>query len=998
MNDPAVRTIRFVLVAALASAAVLAQRPSAAAPAAEKRVAWTTSKVTGSPEPPHPYRVVPAFPKLKFRNPLHLTSAPGTDRLFVLEHTGKIFSLPNRADVDKADLVIDTAKDLTSWKPGGKIQGFDAVYGMTFHPKFEENRYCYVCYVLKGKGEELADGSRVSRFTVSKTDPPKIDPASEKILFTFLAGGHNGGCLAFGPDGYLYISTGDSAAPNPPDPLNTGQDCSDLLSSVLRIDVDHEDAGKAYSVPKDNPFVGLPDVRPEIWAFGFRNPWKMSFDRATGELWLGDVGWELWEMVYRVKKGGNYGWSIKEGPQPIKPEGKIGPTPILPPLVAFPHSEAASITGGYVYRGKRHKDLVGAYICGDWMTRKYWAIRADGDKPASVLEIAQASPKVVSFAEDNAGELYILDYNEPGGIYVLEPNPDAAKPRPPFPTRLSETGLFADVAKHVPAPGVYPYEINAEPWADHAKASRLVGLPGTSSATFYRHDEPVPNTAWFKSRVFFPKDGVLTRTFSLEMEHGNPTSARKLETQLLHFDGTEWRGYTYRWADDQTDAVLVPATGEDAELTVKDGQAPGGVRKQTWHFPSRAECRQCHNPWAGELLGFTESQLRRPAQRGEPDMLTRLVDLNLIAWGKTSKEDRPAKTLVNPHSAGSDLEARARSYLHVNCAHCHQFGAGGSVNMELKFETALDETRAIDAKPAQGTFGLPDGRIIAPGDPYRSLLYYRMAKQGRGRMPHIGSELVDEAGVRLIGDWIRRLPPQTEERTLLASVCNRDPKWKPAERKAAIEKLLGNPAGALMLQEAWDAKKLPDFVRPQVLAAAATKDAAIRDLFERYVPDSQKVKRLGTVIRPESLLGLKGDPARGKDVFFKTTGLQCATCHTIAGQGGQVGPDLSDVGKRQSKRQILESILDPSKDIDPKYAAYIVEVDDGRQLSGLIVARDDQSLTIRDPQGKDTKLPLAKVVSQIPSKKSLMPDQLLRDLTAEQAADLLAFLESLKGK
>jgi len=157
------------------------------------------------------------------------------------------------------------------------------------------------------------------------------------------------------------------------------------------------------------------------------------------------------------------------------------------------------------------------------------------------------------------------------------------------------------------------------------------------------------------------------------------------------------------------------------------------------------------------------------------------------------------------------------------------------------------------------------------------------------------------------------------------------------------------------------------------------------------------VKRLGTVIRPESLLALKGDAARGKDVFFKTTGLQCATCHKAAGQGGQVGPDLSDVGKRQSKRQILESILDPSKDIDPKFAAYIVEVDDGRQLSGLIVARDDQSLTVRDPQGKDTKVPLAKVVSQIPSKKSLMPDQLLRDLTAEQAADLLAFLESLKG-
>ena len=174
------------------------------------------------------------------------------------------------------------------------------------------------------------------------------------------------------------------------------------------------------------------------------------------------------------------------------------------------------------------------------------------------------------------------------------------------------------------------------------------------------------------------------------------------------------------------------------------------------------------------------------------------------------------------------------------------------------------------------------------------------------------------------------------------------------------------------------------------------KDAAIRDLFERYVPDSQKVKRLGTVIRPESLLALKGDLARGKEVFFKTAGLQCATCHKVAGEGGQIGPDLSDIGKRLTRRQILESLIDPSKDIDPKFAAFQVQLDDERQLSGLIVAKDDKSLTIRDPQGKDTRVPLDKVAAQLPSKKSLMPDQLLRDLTAEQAADLLTYLESLR--
>ncbi len=223
------------------------------------------------------------------------------------------------------------------------VKGAEQVYGLTFHPGFPTNRWVYVCYVLKS---DLPDGSRVSRFKVGDSNPPRVDPASELILITWLSGGHNGGCLKFGHDGYLYISTGDAAAPNPPDPFQTGQDNGDLLSSILRLDVDQTEPGRNYRIPTDNPFVKMSGSRPEIWAYGFRNPWRMSIDRKSGDLWVGDVGWELWEMICRVERGGNYGWSIVEGPQSVNPEWKRGPTPILPPVKAHPHTEAASITGG----------------------------------------------------------------------------------------------------------------------------------------------------------------------------------------------------------------------------------------------------------------------------------------------------------------------------------------------------------------------------------------------------------------------------------------------------------------------------------------------------------------------------------------------------------------------------------------------------------------------------------------------------------------------------
>jgi uncharacterized repeat protein (TIGR03806 family) len=974
-----------------------------------KRIPWTGSHIQGSPEPPPPYKMELAFPKLVFNNPLLLTTAPGLNRFFVCEQFGKIYSFPIDPNVAKADLVIDLRKDLQSWDKA-KVSGVDELYGLAFHPQFVKNRYCYVCYILRGKGPaRLPEGSRISRFTIPPSPsgrgaggegPPRIDPASEKVIFTWQAGGHNGCDIHFGPDGFLYISTGDGAGPNPPDTLKAGQDLSRLFSKILRIDVDHEENGKPYAIPADNPFTKTPKARPEIWAYGFRNPWRMSFDRQTGDLWVGDVGWEAWEMIYRVQKGGNYGWSITEGPQVVHPEGTRGPTPILPAALAFPHTEAASITGGYVYRGKRFPELAGVYLCGDWVTRKVWGTRFDGDKIVWHKELAVGKERVVAFGEDHDKEIYIVSHADKGAIFRLAANEAVKNYRADFPKKLSETGLFASVKDHTIAPGVVPFSINAELWADHASANRFVAVPGSSPIKIYDSQPPWPNNS---GEVFFPKDGVLAKTFTLEMERGNPKSRRRLETQVLHFDGVNWQGYTYAWNDEQTDATLVGAKGLDRNLTVIDAKAPGGKREQRWHYPSRAECMTCHNPWNGYTLAFNAAQLNRNHDYGGviDNQQRALQHADLITylkrdWNAGTEKPRPPSTehLADQFDGAASLDDRARAYLHVNCSHCHQFGAGGTALIDLRFNIPLGQMKAVDVRPVQGTFEMVGAHVVSPGDPYRSVLYYRMAKLGPGRMPHIGSEIVDERGLRLIHDWIRQQPIRKDDRALLDKLRTQSGK---AERTAAINQLLSTTSSALMLATTLGEDHLPDGVRAQIVSAAmALPNSQVRELFERFVPDDQRPKRLGSVIRPEQILQKKGNPERGREIFFKSAGLQCANCHRIAGVGSTLGPDLSEIGKKNTRAQILESILEPSKFIDPKYVTYLVETTDGKVLTGLLASKSDKEIVLKMAGDKEVRLPANMVESLAPQQKSLMPELLLRDVTLEQAADLLEFLAGLK--
>lgn len=966
----------------LAGTLPLMAQGTSTGPGLDKRPAWTTSRVTGSPEPALPYVAERVFPALKFNQCLDLTPAPGSNRLFVVEQSGKIFSFVNRNDVAAADLVVDLAK---------QIAGVNQVYALTFHPDFERNRYCFLCYI---EGSEKPDGTHVSRFRMSDTDPPTIDVASETPIITWRSGGHNGCSLKFGPDGCLYISTGDGGPANPPDILKTGQDLTDLLSSILRIDVDHTDQGMNYKIPADNPFVDQKGIRAENWAYGLRNPWRMSFDRKTGDLWVGDVGWELWEMLYRIERGGNYGWAVTEGRQSTHPEWPRGPTPILPPTIDHSHTESSSITDGLTYYGSRLKELQGTHIYSDYDTGKFWAFRYQDGKVVDHHEIADTTLRVVGFGEDASGEFYILDHPA-GTIHRLIPNP-AKDLSSVFPRTLAETGLFRSVQPIVAAAGVIPYSINAEMWSDYATAERHVAVPNDSTIK-------AEGAAWP-----FPKDSVLVKTLSLEMEQGKPATRRPIETQILHFDGTEWMPYTYQWNDEQTDATLVEATGTERTFSIIDANAPGGIRQQTWRFFGRAECQRCHNKWSGPSLAFNLPQLNVVRKNSQ----TTLSQLDLFSQIGLFEKPIPAENrpqLTGHSDTSADIASRARSYLHANCAHCHRMHAGGAVLSFMHYDLDLAKTNMLGTRPTQGTFGIHAAQVISPGDPFRSVLLYRMSKLGNGRMPHIGSTEVDRAGTELIHDWLKQLSEKgptdvagseaasrlrgDETATLNLLVLSEIP----TEQAELIDRLLASTSGAMLLLRSIDDRKLPQAVISVVIAKGnAHSEFSTRDLFERFLPEERRMKRLGSAIIVGQILALKGDSDKGRQIFFSTAGVNCKNCHRLEQQGIDIGPDLKLIAKTQSRAQLLESILEPSKRIDPKYVTWMAETVDGRLQTGLLVSKNDEEVVLKSPTNKEVRIPLKEIEQLVPQRQSLMPDLLLRDMTAQQVSDLLEYLSSVQ--
>jgi glucose/arabinose dehydrogenase len=369
-----------------------------------------------------------AFPALTFTRPLWLCEAPdGSERLFVAQQDGKVLILPKERTGGDTKMFLN----ITDRKPW--VENEEGLLGFAFHPKFKKNRKFYIYY-----SQQNPKRSVISEIQAAKNDPDRADLTTERIIMEIPQPdwNHNGGQITFGPDNYLYIALGDGGGGN--DKYQNGQNLNSVLAKILRIDVDSRTGDLQYGIPKDNPFVGKPGAAPETWAWGLRNPWRFSFDRKTGELYCADVGQSKWEEIHLITKGANCGWSYREGFHEFGTNTPPSDAKFSDPILEYPHFAAQttnhtpglSVTGGYVYRGKKLPSLEGVYLYADFLMGTVWGLRYESGKVLThgvLVEMPQGiNPprQIASFGEDANGEVYILAYD--GRIYELALSPGKA--------------------------------------------------------------------------------------------------------------------------------------------------------------------------------------------------------------------------------------------------------------------------------------------------------------------------------------------------------------------------------------------------------------------------------------------------------------------------------------------------------------------------------------------------------------------------------------------
>ncbi len=734
------------------------------------------------------WAVVDAFTNLTVDDPTMMIPEPGTNRLYVSSRQGQIFSFENRLDVSKLVEFLNLTNITQGWDDCGLL-------AFAFHPDFNRagatKRFVYVWYhyspapvVEPARPSSLTPGyDRLSRFTVPEGSLV-ADRNSEQVLINQFDHNlwHEGSGMAFGPDGFLYVSVSDEGAAY--DFYNNTQTIrGKMFSGVLRIDVDQDPArshpirrqplpetdlppGWAensyttnYFIPNDNPFLDPAGGQlEEFWAVGLRNPHRMTLDPASGRFWIGDVGQDTWEEVDVLDRAANFQWGYMEGFHPVNGKTKPAPADFIgierPPIYEYEHGSMGNcVIGGYVYRGEQFsKELGGKYIFGDNGSGRIWAMTWNGTNSSTVNYLCNMPPGVnytglSSFGLDEKNELYMLKMGRPSKIYKLV---RADTPRQTIsagvklPQHLSETHAFADPVHLKPAAGIIPYDVNSPLWSDGAAKQRWIAVPANEKITF----SPTENFS-------FPAGTVFIKNFDLTVNETNGAK-RHLETRLLvrsPIGGVY--GVTYKWRDDGSDADIVSAALTE-NIAVTNAT---GVRTQTWYYPGPMDCLVCHNPNAGSVLGVNARQLNGPltypATGVTDNQLRTLNHLGLFnAQDEASLTNVPK--LVHVDDTNYPPEYRVRSYLDANCAQCHRPN-GVAGYFDARFSTPLAKQRLIDG-PLANSLRDANMRVVKPRDLARSVLYARIHLTGNLQMPPLARNVVNTNAIETVAEWIDHLP------------------------------------------------------------------------------------------------------------------------------------------------------------------------------------------------------------------------------------------------
>ncbi|MEM9157807.1 MAG: PQQ-dependent sugar dehydrogenase [Verrucomicrobiota bacterium] len=682
------------------------------------------------------------------------TPADQSNQLYIAERPGTIVLISDVENwIREPDPFLDISNRVTE-------NGENGLLGLAFHPNYRTNGYFYLFYT---RIESNTRYNRVSRFTRSSQDSKLADPNSELVLIDQVdqASNHNGGDMHFGPDGYLYISLGDEGGGN--DSYDNGQRIDrDFFAGIIRLDVDKtsgieptdhpavvtDENGARYTIPTNNPLVASwqsdgsdpeSDLRLEFYAIGLRNPWRMSFDPVTGKLWVADVGQVRREEVDIIENGGNYGWPNREG-------ALAGPkSPAIPdqfqtlsnPILEYPRSDGASITGGIVYRGTNLPELEGAYVFGDYVSGNTWfAYEPEPGQLASKTYIGNVHNQAAYGRDPNNGDVLISRLN--GSLVRLVRGEEASEPS--FPSTLSATGAFSNLATLTPQIGILPYDINLPFWSDHAIKSRWVYIPYDQKIGYSENDP------WD-----FPEGSVWIKHFDLETERGNPNTRTRVETRFIVKTAESIYGLSYRWNEAQTEATLVADEGETIEYQVTVDGIP---QTQTWQIPSRQQCLQCHTAKGGYALSFNVRQLNK-TQNIEANEQNLLAYLNQEGYFETDIGD----TVSLPrHYAISDesvtLQTRARSYLSANCIACHQQGGSAPFTWDARPHIDIEETNLFGGQ-ANNDGGSASRRLAIRGNPGDSIILSRIAAtHGFTRMPPLATNERDTEAIQLITEWL----------------------------------------------------------------------------------------------------------------------------------------------------------------------------------------------------------------------------------------------------